>query len=254
MLDVEDELGEEYDEEEEDGPGMSTIHKSKWPLLPSLNPALIDPSIVTEQFCNICGVPLRVERTVEDTEESEQSETEPKFDEVGELYQAHVCSDGHAKMYTQHSKFIEMFEGPYTSMVEEMTDLVQKCESTQAPSLARSVDDMNEALEKYERKMSNRQTNLQWRMGINDIEKATEEFQRFLIAANKKYQKVISEYPWKAHQEPPEEQEGDSDTEFHAEINQGVEEMDDDITPGLRSEETKMKSRDRKKSKKIRKK
>jgi hypothetical protein len=247
----EDELGGEDDEEEEeDGPGMSTIHKSKWPLLPSLNPALTDPSIVTEQFCNICGVPFRVEHTIEDTEEPEQSETQPKSDNLGEIYQAHVCSDGHARNYTQHSKFKEMFDGCYTTMVEDMTSLIHKCEFTQAPSLVRLIDDMNEALEKYDRKISNRQTNLSWRMGINDIEKATEEFQRLLIAANREYQKIISEHPWKASQEPPEEQDGDSDTEFHAEINQGVEEMGDDHIPGLRSEETKMKSRDRKKSRK----
>ena len=245
----EEELKGEVDEDEE-AIGMSNIRMSKKPILPPVDAALTDHSIVSEQFCNICGVPLRVERVIEDIDEpDEEARTQPEVNDSREVYDTHVRSENHAKNYTFHSKFKEDFDGIYTGMVDELKDMVQKCELTQAPTLARVIDDMKESLEKYERKMSNRQTNLQWRMGINDIGKAVEEFQKHLNIANKEYQKIAPEVP---EQRPLGEGDGaeDSDTEFDAEINQRVADDIDDHTLALRSEASKIESRVRKKSKK----
>ena len=248
----EEELKGEVDEDEE-AIGMSNIRMSKQPILPPVDAALIDHSIVNEQFCNICGVPLRVERVVEDIEEpDEEARAQPEVNDSSEVYDSHVRSEDHARNYTYHSKFKESFEGIYTGMVDELKDMVQKCELTKALALARVTDDMKESLEKYERKMSNRQAHLQWRMGIKDIERAIEEFDKLLKRSNKEYQKIASEMFVVPDQRLLGEGDGaeDSDTEFDAEINQRVADDIDDHTLVLRSEANKMESRVRKKNKK----
>ena len=245
-------LGEEEGEdEEEEAPGISALHTAKRPLHEMVDPALLDPRIVTEQFCNICGVLLRVERVVEDNDEEEIKEeggAQPKDNDLVEVYDSHVQSDGHTRNFNLHKKFKEDFDGRYSVMVQDLTELIHMCELTQAPSLARVIDDMKEALDKYERKMSNRQSNLHWRMGIKDIENATDMFQQLLTQAKRGYEKVMSERPVEPDKGPLAAAE-DSDTEFDAEINRREEEEFDDHPLVLRSEETKMHSRVRKKTK-----
>ena len=242
----EEELEEDYEGEEE-GPGMSAFRKAKWPHLPTVDPVLIDPRIVNDQFCNICGVFLR--QAADNEEHDEESGTQ----EADEVYNNHVRSKEHAQNYTQHKKFKEDYDGYYTGMVEELTALLQKCELTQEPSLARSIDDMKEALEKYERKMENRQTNLQWRMGIRDIEKATDKFQSLLHVGNRQYQRFKSQYHLIDNDQTSlgrKEGDEDSDSEFHAQINETAQEVDDDIRFIPRSEKAKQASRSQKRKKK----
>lgn len=244
---VETSVGEDEGGDDEEAPGMSAIRASRQPPLAAVDPALADPSIVTEHFCNICGVALRVKCIMEDSDElDEEGGMQPEDDDLREIFDSHIRTDGHAKNYTQHSKFKEIYDGRYTGMVEELAGLITKCELTQAPSLARLVDDMKETVEMYDRKMSSRQNNLSWRMGINDIEKATEEFQRLLNVANRQYQKIKSEQQTLMGEPDGAE---DSDAEFDAEINKQVQDIDDcRLEP--RSEKSKIESRERKKNKK----
>ena len=244
-----EEMNEEEEEEEEKAPGMSAFRRSVRPHLLPVDPHLVDPSIVTEEFCNICGVGLRSEHAAEVSQET----GEEVGDLVGdkEVYESHVQSTNHAQNYTLHKNFQEKLDESYNMMVEELKALVHKCERTQAPSLTRVTDDMHEALDKYERKMADRQANLSWRQGLILIEKATDDFQRLLSKGNREYEKFKSENPRLiVDPEPRGMGEGDSDTEFHAEMNKTVDEMDDDFTLKPRSEAAKLESRTRKKNKK----
>ena len=244
---------EELDEDEgaEEAPGILAMRKAKWPHLPTIDPALIDPSIVTEQFCNICGVSLRHGNAGEDNEEPDGESMAVETDK--ETYDTHVRSTGHAQQHAHHKKFKELYDGCYSDMVKELKELSYKCEITQAPTLTRLIDDMHESLDKYERKMADRQNHLQWRMGVNNIEKAIDDFQRLLAVGNKQYQKVLAEQPWKMadHGKAPQAGDADdSDTEFQAEINKTVEVAADDFTLEPRTEEAKLAARSQKKHKK----
>lgn len=246
---------EELDEDKaaEEGPGMLAMRKSKWPHLPTIDPALIDPSIVTEEFCNICGVSLRQSNPGEDSEEPDGENMAVQPDE--EAYDTHVRSTGHAQQHIHHKKFKELYDGCYSNMVKELADLLHNCEIIQAPTLTKLKDDMYDSLDKYEMKMVARMDNLQWRIGIKDIEKAIDEFQRLLTSGNRQYQKVLSEQPWNMtdEQKAPREYVADaedSDTEFQAEINKTVDVSDDNnLTLEPRSEEAKLAARSRKKNK-----
>ena len=247
-----DELAAEGEEEEEgeEAPGMFASHKPKASPLENIDPALMHPDIVTKQYCNVCGVPLRVEHVVDDEEEEEGVST-PEVDQSTEVYEAHVSSETHSQNYTLHSKFKEDSDGQYSSMVKEVTDLITLCEQAKASSLARIIDDMKEAVEHFEMTLSKRSTNLQWKQGIHVIEKATERFQQLLHQANREYQEIMAnrtEVPEQMHIGEGEGAE-ESDTELDAEINK-TQDVIDDHPLALRSEETKMRSRVKKKNRK----
>ena len=247
---LEDEEGGYGEMDEDDkAPGMSALRRSVWPHLPPVDPHLIDPSIVTEEFCNICGTVLKSKHAAEESEGPGEGE-----DSLLESYDSHVRSDAHDQKYTLHQNFREKFDKCYTVMVEELSALLHKCERTQAPSLTRLTDDMHETLDKYERKMAERQANLSWKLGLTLIDKATDDFQRLLNRGNKQYEKFKSEHPLLTERVGRDvgggTPGGDSDTEFHEEINKTVPEVEDDFTLTLRSEESKLESRSRKKVKK----
>lgn len=238
-------------DEDEDAPGLSDIRKSKWPHLPTVEPHLIDPSIVTDEYCNICGVALQ-NKTMVDEGVGEENGAQDGI----EVYDDHVRGNGHARSYIQHKNFKESFDGCYTDMVRELTELMHNCELTQAPSMTRLIDDMHEALEQYERLISKRQQHLNWRVGLTDIDNATDEFQRLLNDGKRKYEKFMSENPTLFASQPNREGDGvggggDSDSEFQAAISKTVEEIGEDFT--LRSEKTKLEARSRKKKSKRRK-
>ena len=237
-------------EEDEGTPGMSDFRKSNWPHVPTVESHLVDPSIVTDDCCNICGVALASKQMVEDGGENFSGEGGGGTEGGAELYDSHVRSNEHARSYAEHKRFWESYEGCNTGMVGELTDLMYMCEQTQAPPLTRLIDDMRDTLDKYERKMANQVEKLNWKMGLSDIDKATDDFQRLLSEGKRKYDKFVSENPtWIVSDHQGGEMDGDSDKEFQAEINKTMEDVDDDDLK-LRNEEAKLESRSRKKSRK----
>ena len=167
------------------------------------------------------------------------------------MYEVHVSSDTHSQNFTLHSKFREDSDGQYSTMVKEVRDLITSCELAKASSLARIIDDMKEAVEHFEMRLSKESTNLQWKEGIRVIENATERFQQLLHKANKEYQEIMVNRTEMSEQMQAGEGEGaeESDTELYAEINK-PEDVIDDHPLALRSEETKMRSRVKKKNRK----
>ena len=256
LKDEEEEEEEGFGEMDEDDKalGMSALRRPVWPHLPEVDPNLIDPSIVTEEFCNICGMALVSKHAAEESKEA--SEEADSSENVVEPYDSHVRGTTHSRNYTLHKSFKEKFDECYTVMVNELCALCYKCEETRATSLTRLTDDIHDTLDKYDRKMAERQTNLSWRMGLTLIDKATDEFQSLLARGNKQYEQFKSENPCMS--DPRRRRGGgggdnaaggDSDTEFHEEMNRTVGEMEDDLLT-LRSETSKLESRTRKKVKK----
>jgi hypothetical protein len=239
---------------EDKAPGMSAFRRSKLPHLPAVEAHLVDPSIVTDECCNICGVGLRRRQAGVADGEQPGGEEEDGAGALDEDYDTHVRGTLHAHNYTLHRSFREKFDGGYTGMVQELAELLRRCELTQAPTLTRLVDDMHDALDKYERKMAERQSSLKWRQGLSLIDKATDDFQTLLSRGNREYQKFRSDHPGMVAKEEGgrvrEDNAGDSDTEFHAEMNRAVEEIEDNFKLKLRSEEGKIESRARKRKKK----
>ena len=262
---TEETLKDEEEEEEEEGfgemdeedkaLGMSALRRPVSPHLPEVDPHLIDSSIVTEEFCNICGMALMSKHAAEESKEA--NEEEDSSDNVMEPYDSHVRGTTHSRNYTLHKSFKEKLDECYTVMVDELCSLRYKCEDMQAPSLTRLTDDIHDTLDKYDRKMAERQTNLSWRMGLTLIDTATDEFQSLLARGNKQYEQFKSENPRMSDPRPrrgggggDNAAGGDSDTEFHEEMNRTVGEMEDDDLLTLRSETSKLESRTRKKVKK----
>ena len=167
------------------------------------------------------------------------------------MYEVHVSSDTHSQNFTLHNKFREESDGQYSTMMKEVRDLIALCELAKAPSLARIIDDMKEAVEHFEMRLSTQSTNLQWKEGICVIEDATERFQQLLHQANREYQEIMANRTEMPEQMQAGEGEGaeESDTELDAEINK-TEDVIEDHPLALRSEETKMHSRVKKKNRK----
>ena len=253
-------VGEEEEEEEEEfgemdeedrAPGMSAFRKSLQPQLPRVDPALVEPHIVTEEYCNICGVGFGSrEAAGEGGEELNEDIGNPN-----EGYNSHIRSTTHAQNFTLHKNFKDKYEECYSPMVNELRALVTRCEQMRAPMLTRLTDDMQDTLEKYERRMTKIEDTLNWKRGIGLIEKASDKFQGLLNRGNREYEKFKSLNPQSAvPTRPGTEVEGggggDSDTEFQEELNRAtiVEEVEDDFTLKVRSETSKQQSRARKKS------
>ena len=239
---------EEEEEEEEEAPGsMSATHNPVNPSQEAIDPELINPSIVSGQFCGVCGVGLRMKFV--DEEESEMQTQDDSF----EAYDTHVRSEEHARNVTLHNKFKEDYNSHYNTMVQELKDLIQRCELLQASQLAQVIDDSKEELDRYDRKISEQQERLQWKNGIKTIEEAEEKFHHFLTLASSEYQKLVADQPQGLNPVRPEDDVAeDSETELDVELNKREVEIDD-CTVVPRSEETKKRSRARKKSKRGRK-
>ena len=258
----EEEEEEEDDEEREDfeemededrTPRMSAFRKSVWTNLPTVDPDLVDPSIVAEECCNICGVGLRSRDAAGASEEP--GEGEGDVEDLEESYDSHVRSDVHARNFALHKSFRERFEEFYSGMAEELSDLMHMCELTQAPSLTRTTDDMRDTLDKYERRMAEIQTTLNWKQGLGLVDTASDMFHQLLTRGNREYERFKSDNPLYVTEPGPRrgggegENAGDSDSEFHASLNK-VEADEDDEMLKLRSETGKHQSRARKKNKK----
>ena len=248
--DIQKEEEEEEEEEGEEVPGMLVSHNARQSALKNLNPALLDPDIVTKQHCSICEVFLRVESVTEEEEEGEESQ--PVVVDSVEVYEAHVQSSTHSRNFALHTTFKKDLDEEYSPMVQDMKTLIEACEKGKSPSLVRVIDDMKEAVDYFDNIISRRTSNVQWRMGIQDIKKATERFQQLLKLGDRQYSEIRAK---EADADAADRvhtgagQAIDSDTEFDAEIN-NTERVLDDFHLELRSEKTKMRSRSRKKGRK----
>ena len=245
-----EEDSEREEDEGEEAPGMLASHNARRSALENLNPALLDPDIVTKQHCNICGVVLRVESVAE--EEGEGEESQPEVGGSVEVYETHVQSSIHSINFTMHTTFKKDLDEDYNQMVQDVKELIEACEKEKSPSLVRVIDDMKEAVEHFDNIISRRSTHVQWRKGIQDIKTATERFQQLLKLGDRQYSEIRAK---RADADAVDRVHAgareaiDSDTEFDAEIN-NTERVLDDFHLELRSEETKMRSRGRKKGRK----
>lgn len=175
----EDVTMESWDMDEEISPPIL----SKQPLLPKFSSHLVQQQlhiIITENFCNVCGVPLQRKHVVVDSSEPAGSVSTSS----AEWYESHIRSPSHAKIYKEHEMFTKLYDEKYIWMVKEFESL-EKLESL---SLKRFIDDMKEAIIMFDWKMAEHQTKLAWKNGLSYINEATENFQRLLMIIKQEHE------------------------------------------------------------------
>ena len=171
--------------------GQTTSHTP-----PVVDPALIDPSIVTQDYCSACGVTLRPD--VND----EANFNEDSDFESSERYYAHVTSEKHYQSTFLCKKFMSVVDSEeaelsYPRMAKQLTELVSNCESlkrsTDTEKLDKIIDSIKVNIENNDKVLTELQEKLAWREGVDVLTKIMEDMDRQLYTGKKVFDDVLRE-------------------------------------------------------------
>ena len=158
-------------------------------LLSQINPDLIDPEMINPYYCNTCGVSLMSDS------HSEPSEQDPELgDETAtkEVYHTHATSEIHSLNILLYRKLAEDFE-LYASLRHSVTRLLQdykKCHHD-TDELDRSVDDIQEELEKSDILLAELEGKCSWRNAIDEVSRMHNSLDRFMKRSSERLSQVI---------------------------------------------------------------
>ena len=185
----------ELEEDEVLGQALTGGHTTL-PTLPIIDPELIDPSIVTQSYCSVCGVTLKPDL---DDEENFEEETDS---ESSEKYYVHVTSENHDQNTFLCKRFMSIVdsedaESSYPRMAKQLTDLVNNCESlkrsTDTEKLDKIVDSIKVKMEKNNKVLTELQEKLAWREGVEKLSRMMEDMDRQLYTGKKVFDDVLRE-------------------------------------------------------------
>ena len=152
---------------------------------PFINPNVLDSEriIVTDKYCNACGVNLV------NTESSESTESK------SEEYYAHLLGQVHLENYNQFTIFSsQKDEGRFKQVLQELNNLREKClEAKQAYDTAELdliVDGIQEEMDESTKTISSHENHRSWKEGSKAIYRMEESLSKRLQDYSESYAKV----------------------------------------------------------------
>ena len=178
--DTEEEQNQLELEEEQDEDMSLALASGNHHDLSQINPDLIDPEMINPNYCNACGVSLRSDL------HSEPSEPDPELgDEVAtqvlELYYTHATSEIHSLNIILYKKLAEA-KKLYTILRQSVTSRLQDYKELHhvTDELDRSVDDIQEEVEKSDILLAELEEKYSWRDAIDEVSKMHNLLDRFM--------------------------------------------------------------------------
>ena len=244
-------------------------------FLSQINPTLVDTEIVSLNFCNACGVPLKLDEYQPFGGTGDQGvETDD-----AEPYHVHVSSEVHSSNIVLCKQFTAIMSNQsgnelYPSLKGALYDLLQDCQTLkklyETDKLDRAIDSIQEDLEKNDRRISELEESRSWRVAIDEISKMVDSMDRLMKHNKQLYSRVNEEFKrskraWFGAEGGGEGRDGELDAQENREqqemdqLSERFDPTDAPVTSGkvggasgtkkLRSEEEKVKSRMKKKEK-----
>ncbi len=182
-----------YLENEEDGgfdQALSSSH-AHLPPLPTVDPELVDPTIVSQGDCSACGVSF----SPNEDQEGDRATTSSAL-----LY-AHVTSEAHRLNTILCKRFLSIVDSEeseisYPRLSQKLHDLVTRCEglkeSTHTENVYKLIDSIKESKEKNDIVLTGIQDRLAWREGIQKVSKMLETMDKQLFTGEKMYKELES--------------------------------------------------------------
>ena len=164
--DTEEEPNQQEVEEPDEDMSLA-LTSGNYDLLSQINPDLIDPEMINPNYCNACGVSLKSEY------HSQSSEPDPELGDdaaMKELYHTHATSETHSLNILLYRKLAEANE-LYASLRHSVTSLLQDYKEYHHDTneLDRSVDDIQEELEKSDILLAELEERYSWRNALDEV-------------------------------------------------------------------------------------
>ena len=164
-----------------------------------IDPDTIDPDrvIVTDNYCNACGVNLWYEM---------QGRERPELLVSTEEFHAHLASTIHRENFSSFQIFSlkKSDKAWYKWVLLKLTILKGKCEQAKqqydTDEFDRIIDDIQEKVDENERIISLHENNRSWRDGSKAISKIEESMDQLLISSGELYSKINEDLE-KKHQD-----------------------------------------------------
>lgn len=177
-----------------------------------VDPEMIDPTLVDHNWCSVCAMTLMaVQRDMPfDPEELEGALPRGLMEEIEsdvstETYWSHVQSEAHHTNVLLYKKFLCDQMSHYHPLMSDLHAVRQQCLSTNSPSLARTVDDITEEIERNERTIAGIRHN--WEQGIREISKMCDGVSALLARAHQEYERVMKTTVLEIHDEKADEED-----------------------------------------------
>ena len=155
---------------------------------PFIDPTVFDPEkiIVTDKYCNACGVNLiNAELPVEYSESTESR---------SEDYYEHLMSQVHRESFHQFTIFSSKNDGRYKQVLKELNNLMEKCLETKqtydTDELDLVIDGIQEEMDESTKKISSHENHRSWKEGSKAISRIEESSSKLLQNYSELYTKV----------------------------------------------------------------
>ena len=186
--DAEEEQNQQELEEQDEDMSLA-LTSGNYDLLSQINPDLIDPEMINSNYCNACGVSLKSEY------HSEPSEPDPELGDetaIKELYHTHATSEIHSSNILLYRKLAEANE-LYANLRHSVTSLLQDYKENHHDTneLDRSVDDIQEELEKSDILLAELEERYGWRNAIDEVSRMHNLLDRFMKRYSEQLSQVI---------------------------------------------------------------
>ena len=145
-----------------------------------------DMSMIDEQVCRFCAVPLRAAETTvpiaeleEGTTDEELVDDEPISEDKGEamkveLYASHCVSDKHLNNVKAYENFINLKQWYYEPLREMLSEDLQKLKKFEsenvASNLRTNIQDIEKELVNNEKALTEIWYSAEWKVGVSQIE------------------------------------------------------------------------------------
>ena len=251
------EFSEEYKEADEYGGFEQSLGGllSQEPSLPPVDPELVDPSIVTHEYCSACGESFA-------SEEASEGKEEEVAAKARELHYAHVTSKAHSQKTLLCKRFFAITDSeesdlPYLKLSNQLRDLVLRCEDLKKfvdrENLHKLIDNIKENEEKNDKILDVIQERRTWREGIQKLNEMVSEMDRLLFRGETLYNELVKEVQTQHVKDTPR---GDELDEGELKMLSGYEDEPDSSEGSdvkqMRSAAEKQASRQRKRERKER--
>ena len=160
---------------------------------PSIDPNVIDPEriIVTDKYCNACGVNLVNAELPGVSPALAESQTED--------YYLHLMSPGHRESFTQFTIFSSKKEGKrkYKQVVQELINLKDKCQEAKqvydTHEFDQVIDGIQEEIDESIKTISSHEKDRSWKEGSKAISRWEESLGNLLQNYEELYTEVLED-------------------------------------------------------------
>ena len=225
-----------------------------------------DTSMMDEQFCRFCAVPLRADETLasvaeqdESTAEEEQGDHEPASEDQGEQvkiepYASHYISEKHTNNMKAHENFITLKKEYYEPLREKLGEVLQDLKRFESENVASNlrvmVQEIEKELENDERTLKETWLSAQWKFGASQIEQHMYgRIDKLIFAAEDQLSKEQARVKLLREQAAAIQEEDHKDDENLSDEGDGSQ-SDEEISKKVNANDVKERERQRKRERK----